>query len=139
MSNQLKLRVSIVRMWAFPVTFVSEIPGISREPNREWDLPEWVVSLLRASQLLGEAGGGRVEKPKVLDRVGGFKPTRKHRQQMGLLTGPAGPYNTYGFCKSIWKRQFYPQNFSIFATFFLEFSVCVLFFLSPVVCVWPFY
>ena len=34
-----------------------------------------------------------MEKPKVLDRVGGFQPTRNHRQQMGLLTGPAGPYN----------------------------------------------
>lgn len=116
MSNQLKLRVSTVRRWAFPVTFVFEIPGISREPNREWDLPEWEVSLLRASQLLGEGGEGRVEKPMVLDRVGGFKPTRKHRQQMGLLTGPAGPYNTYGFCKSILKRQFYPQSFSIFSS-----------------------
>ena len=32
------------------------------------------------------------KKPKVLDRLGGFQPTRKPNPQMGIFTVPSGPY-----------------------------------------------
>ena len=53
-----------------------------------------------------------MEKPKVLDRLGGFKPTRKRRQQMGLLTGPAGLYNKSIFFLKYFKGSFisYPKQ-----------------------------